>query len=534
VCGRSIARTATESISRRALTSALGRERKKQRTWFYHRRRRSSRSGSAAVRSRKRDIEESRKRAALRARHKLQAFGLDASSISKVNTNDGAGCSGLPPLRPFQQENLYSSMQISETPTYWTSHPVNKREYSAQPDQWVALSKRPRNKSTFLGPLDSVGSKYYSPDDVGRRRTYDSRIDPKPRMKANENRSVLADSTQVGNYKRVADQNISEKQEDEATDVNVEKTGKNSQRATPSLRSMTQTIISDSPSCTPTRKKAIKRFTKELQVYIEATRSLPSKLIEPSVSSTTISAHTLKELKPYQAHFNSAGLAVTAADQLGKTSIMPTRSKRQAGLPTIPVKCDIYAKPTLPERPSISAAVDLQGRFDDSYDLDSTTQNPTSIDKRQGVEVHHHHKTATMASFDSDTTLMAFTPPNERSEFPSVQPKARRSLSSDHTVMAFTPPHERPNPVSKYASSIAKNPPKKSLPWLRKPACSPEVPSSRIRSTAPLSTVAVAETKPRNPSDIVLPYNDVYGSLSEKQITMGKLNIDELPLVSWA
>ncbi len=79
---------------------------------------------------------------------------------------------------------------------------------------------------------------------------------------------------------------------------------------------------------------------------------------------STRSVHTIEELRPYKSQFQSAGLAVTAADQLGPTCI-PAKSKK------------------------------------DQFKMD-WSDGPAHSARQQ--------------SFHSGTTVMAFTPPHEQAD----------------------------------------------------------------------------------------------------------------------
>ena len=86
--------------------------------------------------------------------------------------------------KPVQRMNEYSLMHVAEVPVYWRSGKPASRETS-----FIALNRAGTRLATrggeyaHVGPLDPVSrlTTYSSPQEIGRRRTYDSRIDPKIR-----------------------------------------------------------------------------------------------------------------------------------------------------------------------------------------------------------------------------------------------------------------------------------------------------------------------------------------------------------------
>jgi hypothetical protein len=77
-----------------------------------------------------------------------------------------------------------------------------------------------------------------------------------------------------------------------------------------SVRSVVRSLLSEPASRTPTQRKALKRFTRELELHLQATKSLPKRTFIPSTADTTI--QTVEFLRPYRKQFEAAGLAVTS------------------------------------------------------------------------------------------------------------------------------------------------------------------------------------------------------------------------------
>ncbi|KAI2613689.1 uncharacterized protein GGS25DRAFT_10961 [Hypoxylon fragiforme] len=75
-------------------------------------------------------------------------------------------------------------------------------------------------------------------------------------------------------------------------------------------------LESDIPSRTPSQRKALNKFTRQLEKYADVA-GVASKLpvMTPTESESKVSYHTVQPLVPYQDEFQAAGLAVTSAEQ---------------------------------------------------------------------------------------------------------------------------------------------------------------------------------------------------------------------------
>lgn len=521
---RSTVRAAATDTIRRPLGPELEREWKKQRFAFRRRRARKSRSSSSAVRT--------RKLASLRARQHIQVFGWDPEVASKVDTlkisshsssikpraeftppadpldtatqttvidsHDGAAGSICRP-KPVERGNIYSLMHVAEVPVYWTNRNAANRKKSS-----IASSRALRRAGEYahVGPLDPVSRRrtYRSPQRVGRSRTYDSRIDPRAlldRERPTKSAPVNPSSTTRRTASRLSPEKGAQGSPElrRVLESMVVKSKADPQSVTPSMKSIVQTLLSNSASRTPSQRKALKQFAKELELYLQAAKSLPKQTLVPSPSATTVSAHTIEELNPYRSQFHSAGLAVTSTDQKGESSAM-ARLKKAPSPPPTPPKDDRYTT----RKP-------LAGK----------SKMSSGGEKRQETthQTHHHYKTDSIPSFDTGTTVMDFTPPHEQ-----TGPRAardRRRSSSDHTIMAFTPPHEIPPPQPK---SAPPQPPrasmKRSLPWLRKPE-TVELSPLHTPEDKDIVTASTVKAKTRNPSDILLSFSVPRDSVVEKR-----------------
>lgn len=306
-----------------------------------------------------------------------------------------------------------------------------------------------------MGPreTDSRRNTFRGSQALERRRTYDCRIDPKIRVESRSKsgpariRERTSRSGTIQSTPRTTQSGISADLQEAVNSLGLQSKpdSPSNESVVPFSRGRT---ISRTPSRTPSQQKALKKFTREINLYLQACRSLPKGTLLATPSITTISAHTIDELKPYQAQFQSAGLAVTS-DQQRRSSKLPVEQSP----PTPPPKDEKCSTPSLSDD---KMALQKEKRREPSY-----------------------------ASGSTGTTVLGWTPPHEKS---SPLPKTARqpSSESDHTVIGFTPPHERAVPPTRPPPSPPKPPTKKSLPWLRNPEVSPlSVSPTKNMSAAP-------------------------------------------------
>lgn len=82
--------------------------------------------------------------------------------------------------------------------------------------------------------------------------------------------------------------------------------------ATESVKSIVQSFLSEVPSRTPSQRRA-------LELYLQATQSLPKQPLAPSLSATSISVKTVEEPIFNQDEFHAADLATTSTDRQRKS-----------------------------------------------------------------------------------------------------------------------------------------------------------------------------------------------------------------------
>lgn len=229
--------------------------------------------------------------------------------------------------------------------------------------------------------------------------------------------------------------------------------------STQSVNSIVQSVFSDT-SRTPSQRRALRRFTREIELYLQAARTLPKQSLVPSLTSTTISANTILEFKPYQSEFQSAGLAVTSGEQRGAIPLQEFPSP-----PPTPPKDEKWEKMAILSRKS-------------KAESENKTQEKGKLAERGPPS---------FASGSTGTTVIGFTPPHEKSYPRPKEDRKPPSLASDHTVLGFTPPHEKmidPSPPPTTSLEPRTSSTRTSLPWLRRPEQSPEASPTKKMSIA--------------------------------------------------
>lgn len=463
---RTIAQVAAEEVLRRPFSPPLIKARRRQVCKIFLRTRRSPnsrRSSSTIITIRKRTS---------RAKHKLQVYGWDSSTADVANLVQGR----RPPssaqisatIRPRSvlpahvvvrnttaipsvDGAICSTLRRSED-----SHLEKERRrevkvnFSNAPSHVTTNFIPPRitTQSPTASPLSTRPHSVYSGSKAGRHRTYDPRITLtnnlkgeqylQPNFKSAGSRPSVTRSTGLRRPSRPQESSAEgRKQPTNSTaykppiSMSVDKTNHKvpSQRPSNSAPSSTYRI---SISRTPSERRALRKFTKELERHLQTTRDLPQRASFASLPSitTTISIRTIADLEPYKSEFHAAGLAITSHEQRGMAFGWSSKNKRAATPPPIA---------NTPER----------SRYE--FENVKSSQKPA--------------REPSYASGSTGTTVMGFTPPHEKTYDAPRAPIQRRHSSSNHTIVGFTPPHEMEDRI---ASSSPKQSTRKSLPWLRK------------------------------------------------------------------
>jgi hypothetical protein len=484
---RTRSQIAAEQALRIPLGTALEEARKKQRFNFRFRRRRGRRSRSTST------IVRARKHASQRARQHIQVFGWGTSQAEPASrytirstgsgrppnrtragtrhspalenqcpedsilpSTDGAASSSVRRAKAYKREPeyLYSLMHVAEVPIYWKSGKIaNPKKSSFYSDRLsIHSARKPGAEYAHVGSFETVSRRCTSRSSqtLARRRTYDYRIDPKNRPEEGRSKSGPA-YIRVSTFRsQIRAPSQASQQKNQRSSVSAEiweavnslgLQTKPEGSDTPSKKTAVPSISSDKGSRTPSQRKALRKFAREIELYLQACRSLPRQTLVATPSLTTISAFTIDELKPYQAQLQSAGLAVTSNEQRGLVKL-----EEEPLPPPTPPKDPRWSKPN-------SSSGDKMGPRKDKQK-----------EKR---------REPSYASGSTGTTVLGFTPPHEKN-YPRPATARQRSTDSDHTIIGFTPPHERVAPKpTRPPPSAPKKPTKKSLPWLRKPDPSP-------------------------------------------------------------
>lgn len=334
-----------------------------------------------------------------------------------ISLTDGAGSSKG---KDKSAKTASKLRPVADIPVYWRS-----RRPSFNSDRIsISSAREPIAVVPTANPVSSEQDYHSTAPEHTTVRTYDPRIAPASSSKFA--RPIKSAATQLGPFKpnvtRYYDNRggrTSGKSSRQSLRSISRLSAKSRSRrsATPSVHSIIKSVLSEAPSRTPSQRKALDQFTKDLASYSQKVQRSPKQPLVTSPTVTTISAHTIRELKPYQAQFKSAGLAVTSGDQRG----MPKSSK-------------IAIRATLPGRDDIRYRQSRDSRFRSNEALHKGTKS---------VKPTKRPKEPSYASGSTGTTVIGFTPPHEKSYPRAHRPRKASSLSSDHTIVGFTPPHER-------------------------------------------------------------------------------------------
>ncbi|RDW77071.1 hypothetical protein BP6252_05124 [Coleophoma cylindrospora] len=322
---------AAQNAFKQPLTAPLERLRKKQRQRVRRRRDRASRNSTNAIHA---------ELVAVRAlRRELQALGWDqlrtmrskAESVDSEATvhtvidwssdhtdttrNNNAGTRKSPP-----QNNLYSRMHAADVPF--------KPPMEDHGGHLRVIPEGPKEKeNTYGGPVDTIKTiKTRTPiSALNHERSYDPRIPIKKASATKRNTASIylpdSISCQMSTSRAVGHPKVAEK--------------------TPEIMEM-DTVDTGTPKAD---KKRLRRYVKELELYVQATRTLPGGKLVPSSTITpsgAVSIHTIQALKPYEEQFRAAGFGISSADQRRKRVVRDRNSRPLP--PATPPKDDKWSR----------------------------------------------------------------------------------------------------------------------------------------------------------------------------------------------
>lgn len=303
-------------------------ENKKRSFGIKFRRRRApvSRAASSVVRS--------RRRASARARYNIQVFGWDKSGAefaskatteidfesgycaptqrlkprttlrshlredSGIPSTDGAASSAARPVKPSKSSDAYSSRQLAKVPGYWTADHPSQKKSNFNPDRLYSAQR-----SVPLQEASNRISIRPSQAAVERARTYDIRVDPRslerrqslsrPQFKQNTFRRATSQVSPGRKTTRAASSELLQAVQT-VQDYSQESREAHGTPA-PSVKSIVQTLVSENDSRSPSQKKALARFTRGIELYLQATKSFPKQSLvsSPSFSVRIWPSHSL-------------------------------------------------------------------------------------------------------------------------------------------------------------------------------------------------------------------------------------------------
>ncbi|RDW64175.1 hypothetical protein BP5796_10677 [Coleophoma crateriformis] len=315
---------AAQNAFKQPLTAPLERLRRRQRQRVRRKRDRASRNSTNAIHA---------ELVAVRAlRRELQALGwdqlrtmrskaesvdseatvhtvIDWSSDHKDTTRDNNA--GMITKTP--QRNLYSRMLAADVSS---KPPMEDNDGHLR----VIPEGLKEKENSYRGPVDSINTikTRTTISALNYERGYDPRIPIKKTSATKKNTASIylpdSISPQMSTSRAVGHPKVAEKPR-EIMEMDTVDAG---------------TLKAD--------KKRLRRYVKELELYVQATRTLPGGKLVPSSTITpsgAVSIHTIQALKPYEEQFRAAGFGISSADQRRKR-VVKDRNSRPLPPPTPP------------------------------------------------------------------------------------------------------------------------------------------------------------------------------------------------------
>ncbi|KAI9650119.1 hypothetical protein NHQ30_000132 [Ciborinia camelliae] len=247
-----------------------------------------------------------------------------------------------------------------------------------------------------------------------------------------------------------------------------------------SVHSIVQSIASNPSSRSPSQRRALKRFTRELELYLRIAKQAPKQTPISSASLTSFSTQTIQtiqELTPYHAEFQAAGLAVTSAEQRNQ-SILDIQSYERRN--TIP---EVQALPYELRSAGLLAESEIQRRRSLSdveeppqvilFDEEMGIKGSNVLIKKSAPDLVKPERELSAMSIASEETVIEWTPAYER-EDPTNRLQSPPCCDLAPPIMRASSPAKTYRPDSVDSPKRATSPAKKSLPWLRKPQITAE------------------------------------------------------------
>ncbi|OTB14224.1 hypothetical protein K445DRAFT_141155 [Daldinia sp. EC12] len=290
---------------------------------------------------------------------------------------------------------------------------------------------------------------------------------------------------------------------------------------------------SEIPSRTSSQRKALNRFTRQLEKYADATGAVGKvPVMTPTESDSKLSYHTVQPLLPYQKEFQAAGLAVTSAEQSRKPLI-----KHRDSL-----------KPMSSSVKYVHAPVQTDGGFDRQDDalsehsassFESYVEFTPAGNPIESLPVPKHKKKKFLSK-DKGGLLpwLRKKSPSRENRTPQVEPQYKRQSINDSQDrnQARTTDHQR-TPYNRSSLSPGTRPSGLRRKATSKPAASPANVTARRESpdrkvswvevghgsqrlhSGPATTRASPETGTRQPA--------THTGLRKRDIAMARLPLPE-------
>ncbi|KAM3074421.1 hypothetical protein ACMFMG_002775 [Clarireedia jacksonii] len=509
-------------------------------------------------------LARSRRRATQRAREDIQVFGwksprtdiidvdnqplfvngrmlpsTESSLRPVIDSVDGAAHSAVKRARPCKGKELYSLMQVADVPICKPTRVNQRSPMNRGTPPSSGLSKQVGREYAHVGPINQVSNKNAPVRDFNQagERTYDSRIlyrrySPSTRTfqfssAASEasgrrtgprtSKAFLAASTLASLYEQAAKNPNEIQQQTSSAENSAQKENRKQgsiellessalaslarrKSFSSSVHSVVNSIASHPSSRSPSQRLALKRFTRDLELYLQAARHIPKQTpitSAPSTSFSTGTVQTVQELKPYRAEFQAAGLAVTSDDQRGKKRTdlkrRQTASKansveqRRKTVPEVkppPLSFQsqkLVGAPNIRQRRSLSNIGEVPQSPATEGDMSAKSPNlltkkaPTKLNG-DSVQRHVQERETSAMSEASDDTIIDWTPKYEMQKpITRLGVLPRSPLSPPISSPTFVSGKNEAN-ISK-TTTPRKPPAKKSLPWLRKLQSSQPIPA---------------------------------------------------------
>ncbi|TGO41649.1 hypothetical protein BHYA_0018g00200 [Botrytis hyacinthi] len=239
-----------------------------------------------------------------------------------------------------------------------------------------------------------------------------------------------------------------------------------------SVHSIVQSIASGPSSRSPSQRRALKRFTRDLELYLQIAKQVPKQTpisSAPSNSFSTQTIQTIQEFKPYHAEFQAAGLAVTSSEQRNQPAQGVQLYGRRRTVPEVQPLLSGHRSTVLADFgiKQGSPLLDIEEPLQDRLPVDEMGIKGSNVLIKKSIpDRAKPKKELSTIGVASEETAIEGTQSYEQEDSANqiesqpccdlAPPRASSPAKSYRPNPAISPQHGTP-------------PAKKSLPWLRKP-----------------------------------------------------------------